>query len=100
MTKDPVCGMLVAPATAPSLEHEGRRHFFCCTGCLDAFGRDPQRYLGALPQEPAAPTQPLKPAAPSPATVQNLAGADGAWTCPMHSQIVTSAPGACPICGM
>ena len=61
MTKDPVCGMLVAPATAPSLEHEGCRHFFCCTGCLDAFGRDPQRYLGALPQEPAAPTQPLNP---------------------------------------
>jgi Cu+-exporting ATPase len=81
MNKDPVCGMLVAPETAPSLEHGGRRYFFCCTGCLDAFGRDPQRYLGVAP-------------------VRILAAADAAWTCPMHPQIVASAPGACPICGM
>jgi P-type Cu+ transporter len=92
MNKDPVCGMLVAPETAPSLEHEGRRYFFCSTGCLDAFGRDPQRYLSAAPPKAAAPTQPIKPAMP--------AGADAAWTCPMHPEIVASAPGVCPICGM
>jgi len=100
MTKDPVCGMLVDPATAPSLEHEGRRHFFCGKGCLDRFGRDPQRYLRVATPEPTAPSQPLEPAAPSPATAPSLAGADAAWTCPMHPQIVTRAPGACPICGM
>jgi Cu+-exporting ATPase len=100
MNKDPVCGMLVAPATAPSLEHEGRRHFFCSAGCRDAFGRDPQRYLHAAPPEPAAPTQSIKPAAPSPEAVQIRAAADATWTCPMHPQIVARAPGACPICGM
>jgi Cu+-exporting ATPase len=100
MNKDPVCGMLVAAETAPSLEHEGRRHFFCCTGCLDAFVRDPQRYLSALPAKAAAPAQPIKPAVPSPPRVRILAGGDAAWTCPMHPQIVASAPGVCPICGM
>jgi Cu+-exporting ATPase len=41
---DPVCGMTVDPATRPSLEHGGRRWFFCCEGCRDSFQADPERY--------------------------------------------------------
>jgi xanthine dehydrogenase accessory factor len=35
---DPVCGMVVDPATSPHrLEHEGRTYWFCSAGCRDTF---------------------------------------------------------------
>ncbi|MEO8827508.1 copper-translocating P-type ATPase [Lapillicoccus sp.] len=38
---------------------------------------------------------------PTAATVPDLVrGTDAAYTCPMHSQVRQSGPGACPICGM
>jgi Cu+-exporting ATPase len=44
---DPVCGMTVDPATAKfSTEHEGKRYYFCCGGCLAKFQADPAKYLG------------------------------------------------------
>ena len=45
--KDPVCGMLVDPSLAAGrCTHGDRRYYFCDSGCLVAFQRDPQRYLG------------------------------------------------------
>jgi xanthine dehydrogenase accessory factor len=46
---DPVCGMAVA-ATESSLhlDHEGRRYFFCGTGCLRAFAAEPAVYTDSL----------------------------------------------------
>jgi xanthine dehydrogenase accessory factor len=45
---DPVCGMAVAAAEqTPHVDHEGRRVYFCCDGCLTAFEHDPPRYLTA-----------------------------------------------------
>ena len=41
---DPVCGMTVDPATRPSLEHAGRRWFFCAQGCRNSFQADPGRF--------------------------------------------------------
>jgi len=38
---DPVCGMGVDPTICASLEHDGRRWFFCSEGCRDAFQADP-----------------------------------------------------------
>ena len=44
---DPVCNMLVDPATAPaSLEHRGTTYYFCNPGCREAFARDPGKYIG------------------------------------------------------
>jgi YHS domain-containing protein len=44
---DPVCNMLVDPATAPaSLEYRGKTYYFCNPGCKQAFARDPGKYLG------------------------------------------------------
>jgi xanthine dehydrogenase accessory factor len=42
---DPVCGMAVA-ATESSLhlDHDGRRYYFCGSGCLRAFAADPVAY--------------------------------------------------------
>jgi Cu+-exporting ATPase len=82
--RDPVCGMIVDPATAQHRsEHGGRSYFFCSKGCRERFEADPARYLTPKPT-PAA----------KPATSETL------WTCPMHPQIVRSEPGNCPICGM
>jgi Cu+-exporting ATPase len=41
---DPVCGMTVAPGKTLSLEHRGRRYFFCGPGCREKFEADPDRY--------------------------------------------------------
>jgi xanthine dehydrogenase accessory factor len=42
---DPVCGMAVAAVESSlHLDHEGRRYYFCGTGCLRAFAADPDDY--------------------------------------------------------
>uniref|UniRef100_UPI001B67D15C heavy metal-binding domain-containing protein n=1 Tax=Ferrovibrio sp. TaxID=1917215 RepID=UPI001B67D15C len=82
--KDPVCGMLVAPAkTAHQAEHDDQSFFFCSSGCKSKFIADPVRYTTAQ----------AKPAT-SPAAAGTI------YTCPMHPQIRQSGPGSCPICGM
>jgi Cu+-exporting ATPase len=84
ITRDPVCGMKVDPATAKhSLEHEGRHFYFCAAGCLKKFQADPPRYLA-------------KEKAPAP--VPAAAGAQ--YTCPMHPEVLQVGPGDCPKCGM
>jgi xanthine dehydrogenase accessory factor len=43
--RDPVCGMAVDTApTSLHLDHDGRRHWFCGTGCLRAFADNPGAY--------------------------------------------------------
>jgi Cu+-exporting ATPase len=94
--RDPVCGMMVDPATARHrAEHAGHDYFFCSAGCRDRFIAEPARYLASgLAPGPAPP-----PAAGAPAPTAP-AGAEILWTCPMHPQIVRNEPGSCPICGM
>jgi YHS domain-containing protein/positive regulator of sigma E activity len=47
-TTDPVCGMAVNPgAAAGKLEYEGKTYFFCSSVCMEAFIREPARYLVA-----------------------------------------------------
>ncbi|MGD0073325.1 MAG: heavy metal translocating P-type ATPase [Candidatus Binataceae bacterium] len=88
---DPICGMKVRIGPAvPSAEHEGRRYYFCCPGCLAKFQQEPATYA-AKPGAPAAKPAAIETKAPS-------AGAE--YFCPMDPQIVRSAPGSCPICGM
>lgn len=87
MTKDPVCGMNVDPATAQhSAEHGGHTYYFCGQGCQSKFTGDPRRFL---PGEQAAQR-------PVPAH----AGDGTIYTCPMHPEVRQTGPGACPICGM
>jgi Cu+-exporting ATPase len=83
MAIDPVCGMTVdADATPHRLDLGNESWFFCSRGCLEKFRRE---------KESAAPAGPAPPPAP-PAAAE--------WTCPMHPEVVRSAPGACPLCGM
>jgi Cu+-exporting ATPase len=85
--KDLVCGMNVDPARAKyKTAHEGQDYFFCAAGCLEKFGRDPEKYLSGGAHEAMEPTLP--------------AGKVVEYTCPMDPEIVRPSPGACPICGM
>ena len=86
--RDPVCGMVVNPATAKHrAEHDGHAYYFCCDGCKAKFLADPARFL--KPADKGVPAAP-----PTPITAGTI------YTCPMHPQIRRDAPGSCPICGM
>ncbi len=83
--KDPVCGMMVDPATAAAtLDHESRQYHFCGLSCFAKFRADPPRYLGNQSR---------------PETIET-APAAREYTCPMHPEVRRNGPGACPICGM
>ncbi len=85
---DPVCGMTVEPATAAgSAEYHGRTYHFCSRHCIAKFQADPEKYVGD-----AASTKPAAAAAPPPP--------GNVYTCPMHPEVVSDRPGACPKCGM
>ncbi|MBX3595244.1 MAG: heavy metal translocating P-type ATPase [Sphingomonas sp.] len=80
--KDPVCGMMVDPATTPHHAlHQGTAYHFCSAGCRSKFLGDPERYLTPGAQAPEAPAGTI-------------------YTCPMHPEIRQVGPGSCPICGM
>jgi P-type Cu+ transporter len=79
--EDPVCHMMVRPETAAgSFTHEGHTYYFCNLHCREKFKANPEQFLKpvALQEPPAA----------------------AEYTCPMHPEVVRSAPGFCPICGM
>src|SRR5438094_4476351 len=77
---DPVCGMTIDEQDAAgSYEHNGTTYYFCHPSCLERFQAAPEEFLG-----------------PERRTTEVAAE----YTCPMHPEIVTAAPGPCPICGM
>jgi Cu+-exporting ATPase len=85
---DPVCGMVIDPARAAGThEHAGQTYYFCAAGCLRRFAANPETFI---------PTTVAPPKSAPIAPPSKL----GAWTCPMHPEIVRDGPGACPICGM
>jgi Cu+-exporting ATPase len=89
---DPVCGMKVDPAKArATLEHGGRKFYFCCPHCAARFKADPGKYLnsGTEPELHRHADHGVR--APSP---------NSKYTCPMHPEIVQDGPGSCPKCGM
>jgi Cu+-exporting ATPase len=46
---DPVCGMTVDPLTSNhKVRHQGHTHWFCSTGCMAGFEKEPERYLKAI----------------------------------------------------
>ena len=130
LEKDVVCGMSVDPAkTAFTAQHRGKTYYFCCRGCSEKFGADPQKYApasanpgitlaDAAARGKATPSSsptyvcPMDPEVrePRPGACPKcgmalepdvpLALSKTQWTCPMHPEVVRDGPGACPICGM
>jgi xanthine dehydrogenase accessory factor len=45
LATDPVCGMTVATDSAGPVRHQDADYWFCCAGCRQAFGKDPDAYL-------------------------------------------------------
>lgn len=46
---DPVCGMTVDPLTSKhKFVHDGRAHWFCSSGCMAEFEREPAHYLRSV----------------------------------------------------
>ena len=86
---DPVCGMKVLPEkAAASAHHAGRTWYFCAPGCKTKFEADPGKYDGSRP----APLISIAAAPKAPASAQ--------YTCPMHPEVLSPKPAACPKCGM
>ena len=80
--RDPVCGMMVDPATAKfHASEDGLIFYFCSAGCQSKFLANPAEYA-------------KHKVAPEPASAGVI------YTCPMHPQIRQTGPGHCPICGM
>ncbi len=90
--KDPVCGMMVDPATARGqAQHGGVDYYFCSAGCVKKFEARPQAYTETAAAIETPPVNPPEPPAPDPATE---------YSCPMDPEVVSDRPGACPKCGM
>ncbi|MBS2023059.1 MAG: heavy metal translocating P-type ATPase, partial [Deltaproteobacteria bacterium] len=81
---DPVCGMQVPLTSSHRHSANGSEVVFCSARCRDRFTSDPSKYVAA--KQPAA----LSAATPS----------TGGYTCPMHPEVRSDRPGACPKCGM
>jgi len=130
MAIDPVCGMTVDPAQpGATVEHGGKKYFFCCKHCAAKFQAEPAKYTAAatdpvcgMKVEPASAAAEVEhggrtyyfcsqgcaakfnadPAkyATKATTPATAAAAAAKYTCPMHPEIVRDAPGSCPKCGM
>ena len=84
MANDPVCGTTVAvkPDTRHA-EFQDETFHFCSEKCPTKFKADPWFYASGRA-----------------AGRKTAASANVQYICPMHSESVRDAPGACPICGM
>ena len=92
--QDPVCGMRVNPQTAAdSYAFGGQTYYFCRPHCRAEFQADPDRYLGS--RETAA-----GPDSVTETPALKDEGQPASYTCPMHPEVLTDRPGACPLCGM
>ncbi len=108
---DPVCGMMVNPATAKfSHSHGGKAYYFCCSGCREKFKADPEEVLSSPPKKMGsglvslgmAPVG-IAPAATSKAAPVAQARArkdERIYVCPMCPEVRQVGPGPCPSCGM
>jgi P-type Cu+ transporter len=117
LTRDPVCGMNVNPATAKHvLPYAGTKYYFCCRSCMEKFQTDPLRHLRSAPTGLVA-LERAQNAMPA-STAQTSGSAAGllpdskpgepkaafsvqpAFVCPMCAEVKQAGPGACPSCGM
>ncbi len=101
---DPVCGMKIDPdATEYKLEHGGAVVHFCSTHCLEKFRADPGKYAVESSTAESSGAEAVKPEDDDKKNASCLVCEVPPlveYTCPMHPDIRSDKPGACPKCGM
>jgi Cu+-exporting ATPase len=95
---DPICRMEVEPNNAAGKhEYKGQTYLFCSVHCLEAFKKDPERFLKTQAHEHGDHAHDHARVVPQ--THKDKAE-HGIYVCPMDPEIHESKPGACPKCGM
>jgi hypothetical protein len=106
-TKCPVMGNPIDKSLF--VDKDGKRIYLCCPKCSSAVTKDFAKYAKQLEGEgidltiPKVAVQPAgKSETAKPKTDTQTAPADGktVYTCPMHPDVTSDKPGACPKCGM
>ncbi len=54
-TKCPVLGNKIDEKVF--VDYQGKRIYFCCTGCIDPFKKDPEKYLKKMEAEGVTPAK-------------------------------------------
>jgi P-type Cu+ transporter len=102
--KDVVCGMNVDPAKTPHrATHRDTDYFFCGAKCREKFLADPEKYLAPAAGRAggaASGKEQARVGGAASGQEEDAPPAHTIWTCPMHPEIRSDKPGACPICGM
>ena len=95
---DPICRMEVEPNNAAGKhEYKGQTYLFCSVHCLEAFKKDPERFLKTQAHEHGDHAHDHARVVPQ--THKDKAE-HGIYVCPMDPDVHESKPGACPKCGM
>jgi P-type Cu+ transporter len=108
IVKDPVCNMLVDPATARgSAEYKGKTYYFCSPHCVRRFNAEPEKYLAPKPPVNQivqiggiVPAKPVAAPMVGPAHEHSTGKGSVTYVCPMDPEVREAKPGACPRCGM
>lgn len=86
MAIDPICGMTVDEITVRQAVRDGATFYFCSDHCL-------QKFLDTGPSE-------AQGSGRHNITAPMASVASQSYVCPMHPQVTSDKPGACPNCGM
>ena len=89
--KDPVCGMTVSEDSEHHHSYGDIDYYFCCSGCLDKFSLDPEKYLNK--DDESGKTR-------AASSSNEVTTGSVLYICPMCPEVKQTVPGACPSCGM
>jgi len=93
-TIDPVCQMFVKPESEHRTKRDDETFRFCSEKCKAKFEESPEAYE---PHDEACEHHQKPESAGQSISAES---GSGQYTCPMHPEVISDKPGACPKCGM